>query len=294
MTCYFLYMQVSYKQLPINSSDYPPALKNIPDAPDYLYVKGNLEGSIFNNCLGVVGTRKMTHYGDKVLHYIISGLSCDITIVSGFMYGVDTLAHQMALACNLRTIAVLPGGINNIVPRTNHELYNNIVQHNGLIISEYSGDIEPKKWSFPKRNRLIAGISAVLLVIEATDNSGSLITAKYSHKYTRPVYAIPGNIFNVYSQGTNKLIKTGAVLLVDPSEINDYFHTSFTSEKAMQPQNPINSLQSKILQLIKSQPTHIDEIALLLKISYSELYVLLAEMQMAGLIYNAEGLYYAC
>jgi DNA processing protein len=196
----------------IQSQDYPCLLKEIRDPPTRLYYKGNFCTDIFSNCVSVVGSRNMSEYGRRVIDHIFSTLDKSITIVSGFMTGVDAEAHKKAIKYGLKTIAVLPCGIDCIHPSNQTNLYNEILCTNGLILSEYPHDIKPEIWTYPRRDRIVAGLSKLTLVIEAASNSGSLITARLSNLYNRPVFVVPGSIFNPLSKGiieiTNEFAKT--------------------------------------------------------------------------------------
>ncbi len=199
--------------------------------------KDNIEKDIFENCLAVVGSRKLTSYGEEVIERIVSQLTMNgITIVSGFMYGGDAAAHQAAIRVGGRTIAVMPCGIDLIHPAYQQELYQDILKNNGLIISEYEGKMKPVLWTYPQRNRIIAGLSKAVLVIEAGEKSGSLITANYAKKFKRKIFAVPGPITGSLSRGTNLLIKQGAKMVLEAKDILKYFNNfqktkSFESSK---------------------------------------------------------------
>ena len=203
----------------IQDNNYPELLKEIHNPPAILYIRGNLE---LNDklSLGIVGTRNISPYGRQITPLITASLiKAKLTIISGLANGIDTLAHETAIKNNGRTIAVLGAGVdkNSIYPRINKYLAEKIIQ-NGALISEYPIYTQPSRQSFPQRNRIISGLSLGVLVIEAQERSGALITARNALEQNREVFAIPGHILSPNSIGPNKLIKMGAKLV---SETND-------------------------------------------------------------------------
>ncbi len=210
----------------INQIEYiEPKLKGLLDIPKKLYIAGDIK-EIDQICVSIVGSRKITDYGRQVTSYIVKTLSSyEVTIVSGLMYGVDIAAHRLAISNGLRTIGILGYGLNHL----NHFGYSREVvskiflEKRGAIISEFDHDDPPAKWTFPQRNRIIAALADVVIVVEADENSGSLITAGLAAEIGREVFAVPGSIFSRRSRGTNKLIKEGACLLSHPEEIVEFF-----------------------------------------------------------------------
>jgi len=184
------------------------------------------EPSIFENCLAVVGSRKLTSYGKQVMERLVGEIAlAGITIVSGFMYGGDAIAHEAVVKAGGRTIAVMPCGINKIHPEYQEDLYNEILENNGLIISEYEGDIGPALWTYPQRNRIVAGLSKALLVVEAGEKSGCLITANCAKKFDRKIFAVPGPITSSVSKGSNVLIKEGAEMVLSAKDVLEYYRS---------------------------------------------------------------------
>lgn len=177
----------------ISDNKYPKLLKEIgKDAPKKLYYKGKWDEKIFKNCLAVVGSRMMTAYGKRVVEQIVTEVAAaGLTIVSGFMYGVDAASHQAALKAGGRTIAIMPCGIDLIHPQYQQDLYVEILNNQGLIISEYEGTFLPVNWTYPRRNRIIAAMSQAVLIVEAGEKSGSLITANFAKKFGGRVFAVP-------------------------------------------------------------------------------------------------------
>lgn len=207
------------KIININEREYPQALKEIYDPPISLYVKGNIE-KLNNKNIGIVGCRECTTYGKKSAEYFSYNLSKqNINIVSGLAKGIDSYAHLGSLN-NGNTIAVLGNGLDIIYPKENLELANEIIKRGGTIISEYPCGTKPEKMKFPARNRIISGISSGIIVIEAKEKSGTLITVDFALEQGRDVFVVPGNINSINSVGTNDLIKQGARLVTTYEDIS--------------------------------------------------------------------------
>ena len=206
------------KIININEREYPQALKEIYDPPISLYVKGNIE-KLNNKNIGIVGCRECTTYGKKSAEYFSYNLSKqNINIVSGLAKGIDSYAHLGSLNTG-NTIAVLGNGLDMIYPKENLELANEIIKRGGTIISEYPCGTKPDKMKFPARNRIISGISSGIIVIEAKEKSGTLITVDFALEQGRDVFVVPGNINSINSVGTNDLIKQGAMLITTYEEV---------------------------------------------------------------------------
>ena len=293
---------VFYKDDP----EYPELLKKTKGAPKQLYYKGNYDKEIFENCLAVVGSRRLTSYGQRIAQDLVEELAmAGLTIVSGFMYGGDAAAHSAALKGGGRTIAVMPCGIERIHPEYQKNLYDEILKNNGLIISEYQGDRMPALWTYPQRNRIVAGLSQAVLVLEAGPKSGSLITASYAKKFKRKIFAVPGPIISSMSKGTNLLIKEGAEIVLSAKDVLGYYHSfseissrftprgSDASQKFRKTRSYDSSSQEKqILELLEREPLGIDELSRQLEISVSELGTKLSLMQIQGLISQQGNKYY--
>lgn len=240
-------------------------LAQISDPPEVLYCRGNIE--LLNTpCLGVVGTRKLTPYGKEAAEYITQQISHGgFTVVSGLAYGVDAVAHRSALDAGGKTIAVLGTGTDDksIYPKENLRLAADILDGGGLIISEYPDGTGGQLWSFPRRNRIISGLSRGVIIIEADKSSGALITAKCALDQNRDVFAVPGNIFSPRSVGPNMLIQNGAKLVLTPQDILEEYQLlnlnfPLSTSHLSTGRGPV---EEKILAILKSNgPTHIDEI----------------------------------
>ena len=207
------------KIININEREYPQALKKIYEPPISLYVKGNIE-KLNNKNIGIVGCRECTTYGKKSAEYFSYNLSKqNINIVSGLAKGIDSYAHLGSLNTG-NTIAVLGNGLDMIYPKENLELANEIIKRGGTIISEYPCGTKPDKMKFPARNRIISGISSGIIVIEAKEKSGTLITVDFALEQGKDVFVVPGNINSINSVGTNDLIKQGARLVTTYEDIS--------------------------------------------------------------------------
>ena len=240
-------------QIKLGGENYPKLLAHIADPPKQLYCRGNLE-LLNSECIGVVGTRKLTPYGKEAAQYLTRGLAtAGFTIVSGLAMGIDAIAHQTALDNEGKTIAVLGGGISDkdIGPKVNFALAKNILKNKGLLTSEHPDNSKIVKASFAVRNRIISGLSKGVVIIEADRDSGSLITAKCALDQNRDVFAVPGSIFSQKSTGSNELIKSGAKLVTSVSDIIDeygYNLNLFNKERNISTKNPVQKNILAILQ----------------------------------------------
>ena len=212
----------------IYDKKYPKILKEIYDPPSTLYLKGNSD--ILNNTnIGIIGCRDASNYGTKAAKYFAYNLAKEkINIVSGLAKGIDSSAHIGALATKGNTIAVVGTGLDMVYPNENKELEKEIIRKNGTIISEYPLGTKPEKNNFPARNRIISGLSKALIVVEAKEKSGTLITVDYALEQGREVFAVPGNINSINSVGTNNLINQGAIPICNYTDVlNSVNHSWF-------------------------------------------------------------------
>jgi DNA processing protein len=286
--------------LDLNSSEYPQQLKNISKPPEKLYIKGNFSSEIFKTCLSVVGSRKMSPYGRRVTGKFVRNLAdSGLTIVSGFMYGIDSEAHKSALSVGGKTIAVMPCGIDTICPSHQEALYRKILHSGGLIISEYPGKTPAKKWTFPQRNRIVAGLSQALFVVEAGEGSGTLITAKHAREEGREIYVPPGNLFSENFEGVSQLLKEGAKVACSPLEIKQYYLDNLGKKLQdssvaflMKKEHNLDSIEEQILSALKVAPLSSDELFFHLCISFSVLLSKLTSLSLRGLISEEGGRYY--
>ncbi len=206
----------------LSPGQFPSALREIPEPPDELWIRGALPDENENTFLAVVGSRKYSRYGRDVCEKLISGLrGYPVVIVSGLALGIDGIAHRAALDAGLKTIAIPGSGLDPsvIYPRMHSSLAEEIVESGGALISEFPPDFRATDWSFPKRNRLMAGFSKAVLIVEAEEKSGTLITARMALDYNRDVLAVPGDIFSPNASGANRLIRQGATPITGSEEL---------------------------------------------------------------------------
>lgn len=272
--------------------NYPRLLKEIYSPPLVLYYKGKLTPEEYP--LAVVGTRKTSSYGRQITEEIVRPLAvAKITIISGLALGIDTLAHQAALSASGRTIAVLGSGLGLIYPRTNQKLAEKIIESGGLIFSEFPPDYPPLKNNFPRRNRIISGLSLGTLIIEAPIKSGALITARYSLEQNREVFAVPGPIYAENATGTNNLIKMGAKAVTEYTDILEALNLEM-AEKYLENKkiSPETKEEKIILEILALESLHIDKIIEHSKIEPSVATSTLTIMEMKGLVKNLGGMQY--
>jgi len=286
-------------KIKIKDDRYPQRLKSIKNPPEELYHKGNFDQDIFNKCLAVVGSRKMTKYGKKICTKLVSEVaSRGITIVSGFMYGIDATAHKAAVEAGGRTIAVMPCGIEKIHPSYQVDLYKKIIKKNGLILSEMSGKKSPAKWTYPKRNRIVAGLSQATLVVQAAEESGSLITAGFAKEFKRKIFSVPGPLNSKVSIGTAKLIKDGADIVTSGKDILKFFqpkqsNMTFKQEdgKAAQYEN-LSEKEKIVVESLQVEALEVDDIAQKIDSPANKTGTILSKMQLKGIIEKEGNKYY--
>jgi len=283
------------KVIDIESQEYPRLLKKIKHPPKQLYYKGNWDSGIFKNCLAVVGSRRMTTYGKRAAEQLVIEIAAaGITIVSGFMYGIDAVSHRAALTAGGRTIAVMPCGINIIHPAYQEKLYSDILENNGLIVSEFEGDFPPDVWTYPKRNRIVAGLSNATLIIEAGAKSGSLITANYAKEYERKLFAVPGPITSSNSAGIIQLLKDGALIASKARDVLEHYDLENINLVADRNSSNLGELEKKILSQLNQEPLEIDMLARMFEMSSSKISATLSLMQLQGIISKKGNKYYNC
>lgn len=278
-------------QVTTKDKDYPKILKKIKNPPPVLFFRGNLDQELFKKSLAIVGTRRMTHYGKMVIEKFIPFLvKEEVTIISGFMYGVDSEVHRKTLEFSGKTIAVLGNGLNIIYPPENQKLYEEILKNNGVIISQYEPNFKPKLWTFPQRNRIVAGLSSLgVLIIEAGEKSGALITANFAQKQGKKVFAVPGPITSSVSKGTNLLIKTHrAKMVIIPEDILQ----KTPQNLSLFSKSELSYLEKVIYQLLENEPLNPDEIALITKKNITEINRSLSLMCLRGIVSEFAGKYY--
>lgn len=283
---------------------YPERLKQIFDSPTALFYRGNL--SILNekNVIGVVGSRNPTFYGKEMTRLLVGGVAKDIVIVSGLAYGIDAAAHKAAIEAGGKTIGVLGCGINICYPKDNYILYDEMCKTQ-LVLTEFPPDTKPLGFNFPLRNRIISGLSKGILVIEARERSGTLITADAALDQGRDIYAVPGRTTDALSKGTNKLIRNGALLVTSPEELLEDVlgdeYLEYKSPKVKSPKeniksehyNNINPQEETILSVLSIDPQYIDDIIIKTHVSVSDAISILLSLKNKGLVEEVLQGYYA-
>nr|WP_243240328.1 DNA-processing protein DprA [Clostridium cibarium] len=270
-----------------DDEDYPEGLKTIKYAPYGLFYKGNKE-ILKNRIVAIVGSRACTSYGIEVTKLLTKELnSYNITIISGGAKGVDSVAHRTVLNEKGKTIVVLGSGIDVVYPAQNRFLFKEVA-NDGLILSEFIPGTKPLSYNFPRRNRIISALSELVIVVEASDRSGSLITAGYAIEQGRNVMAVPGSIFFKGSSGCNKLIRDGAQIFCSMEDLHTLLDLRSKESKAID-----SPVKKKILSLISEEPIHIDEIVNRSVIDREALFNVLFDMQIKNEIISLPGNYYA-
>ncbi len=269
----------------LNDPTYPLLLRKVPDAPPILYVRGTLTEAD-ERSLSIVGTRKASPYGrDSAYHFGRKLAEQGVTIISGLAQGIDTAAHRGALDAGGRTIAVLGCGIDRIYPTSNSKLANEIIQQ-GAIISEFPIGVAPEARNFPRRNRIVSGLALGVLVAEAPEKSGSLITASAAAEQGREVFAVPGNIFNPSSAGANRLIQDGAKLVMHVNDILDELNMAHQAEHVRviaERIAPANDNEHRLLDLLSADPIHVDDLVRLSGIQIATVSSTLTILELKGL-----------
>ncbi len=287
--------KLAIKILYWKEKDYPEVLRKIPYKPPFLYLKGKLpEG----RPLAVIGTRKPSPYGKEVVErFIPRFIKAGLITVSGLARGIDTLVHALTLKEGGATVAVLGTGLDVIYPPENHKLAEKIVEAGSALISEFSLGTKPRKENFPRRNRLISGLSEAVLIVEAGERSGTMITAKWAQDQGKDVFVVPGNIFSEYSKGTNFLLKNGAIPVTCPEDV--LYHLGI-SEEIAERQRPLLNLQEhplsmeerKILEILRAYPLHLEEIINQVDLELPSLLALLTDLELKGLIKSLPGKFF--
>ncbi len=277
----------------IGPEEFPGLLNKIDDPPKVLYIRGTLppKETLF---LCFVGSRKAGEYGRKVSSKIIEGLNgYPVAIVSGLALGIDSFCHRAALDCGVPTVAIPGSGLDRkvIYPRSHQSLAEEIVRSGGALLSEFPPDFKATKWSFPQRNRIMAGISHGVLVIEAELRSGSLITARLGLEYNREVCAVPGSIFSSGSSGVNHLIQQGAYPVTSAKDICELFDLKKKEKTEKSFNRNLSDTEKKILELVSS-PLKKNELIERSEMPASKVNIAISSLQLKGLISETEGVIY--
>ncbi len=275
-----------------NDPSYPERLRHISQSHYVLYLKGSLrEEDIWG--VGVVGTRRYTSYGRQVTEAISRILAeSGVTIISGLARGIDGIAHRQALEAGGRTLAVLGSGLDQIYPPEHRDLADRISQQ-GALISDYPPGTPPDGCNFPPRNRIISGLSRVILVMEAGSKSGALITANYAAEQGKDVFAVPGKITSPTSKGSNLLIKQGAHPLLEAQDVLDLLNMELVEkQQVIRRSLPINPREALLYNAVGDEPLHVDELSARTKLPIEEVTATLALMELKGMVRKTFGMKY--
>lgn len=284
---------MSYEIKVLPEENWPPLLIETPKPPEKLYYVGSIP-DYSHKFLCVVGSRKYSSYGRDAVEYLIKGLKgYPVTIVSGLAIGMDALAHNAALKFGLTTIAVPGSGIDLEVmhPKTNHPLAKQIVENGGTILSEYEPKFKATLWSFPQRNRIMAGMSHATLLIEAGEKSGTLITAKLASDYNRELLCVPGPIFSSTSEGTNMFARLGATIVRSAEDVLEALgiKANYTSSQSKKMDYSGCSPQELKIIGVLIEPRSRDEIIQLSRLPAHEVQMILTVLELKDLIKEEMG-----
>ncbi len=274
--------------------DFPSALMEIPQPPTELYVRGALPDPTQFYYLAVVGSRKYTAYGREATERIISGLAgYPICIVSGLAMGIDGIAHRSALDAGLPTVAVPGSGLDPsvIYPRVHANLAREILENGGALLSEYEPMLRAAPWTFPQRNRIMAGLCQGVLIIEAEEKSGTLITARLALDYNRNVFVIPGSIFSATSKGTNKLIKQGATPITSADELLEEIGLKdlqqFNEQKTLD--LTLYSSDEQVILLALNEPCSREDLCATVELTPAQTFSTITILEIKGVIHEKMG-----
>lgn len=276
--------------------EYPQRLKDCVDSPLFLFVKGNTDLNS-QRVLAVIGTRNATQYGREFCYSLgqaLMGTNC--LIVSGLAFGIDTYAHKEALNNQLPTAAILGHGLKTISPPRNRSLAKEILDEGGALITEHFSDEPPNPENFPKRNRIVAGMCDGLIIVESGNRGGAMITAELAWGYDREIYAVPGRITDIYSQGCNKLISTNKAMSVESAEkLVEYLGWNQQSNKNTRPfalEQNLSEQEIRIYNQMRSGEKHIDTLFAESGIGLSELSMILLDLEFKGIVISLPGKVY--
>ncbi|PID85408.1 MAG: DNA-protecting protein DprA [Chloroflexi bacterium] len=273
--------------------EYPSYLKETPTPPPLIYVAGELL-EVDQFAVAVVGTRRLTSYGRQVTKDLVTGLvHSGVTVVSGLARGIDAVAHQTAVSLDGRTIGVLGSGLDCIYPAEHRSLAKEITRGKGALISEYALGVRPEAKNFPPRNRIISGMSLGVIVVEAGERSGALITTNFALEQDRDVFAVPGNINSPVSKGPNQLIQQGAKLVTSVDDVLEELNLHMVAEKtAVQLALPESNEEVALYAHLSAQPVHIDELSRAAGLPSHEVSSTLTLMELKGMVQQVGGMNY--
>ena len=280
------------KVLTWDDPEYPDRLRQITQSPFVLYIKGEIDTDDIWS-VAIIGTRRYSAYGQQVAENLSHTLAQNgITIISGLARGIDGIAHKAALAAGGRTIAVLGSGLDKLYPPEHRDLAN-LISKQGALISDYPLGTPPDGSNFPPRNRIISGLSKCIIVIEAGEKSGALITATYAAEQGKEVFSVPGKITSPMSKGANLLIKQGAHPLLDPQDVLDMLNmTLVVEQRVVRKGLPGDPREAVLYQTVGDEPLHVDEISSLVDMPIEEVTSTLALMELKGMVRKTFGMKY--
>lgn len=267
---------------------YPPLLAELHDPPARLYLRGGPAEILARPSVAIVGARSCSPYGAQVARELARELAgAGVVVVSGLARGVDGEAHRGALAAGGMTVAVLGCGIDRDYPRAHADLARRVSEH-GLVVSEYPPGIEPSPWRFPARNRIVAGLAGATVVVEARRRSGALITADFALELGRDVFAVPGEITSALSEGTNDLIRQGAIPLLTAADV---FEAMGIEPEPPGPPASLSAEADAVWGVLQDGALTLDEISRKTGVGAAEVAVALTELELAGLVAGTDGVY---
>lgn len=288
---YRLIQKHNVKLIKYTDPSYPDSLKNISDPPFLIYLRGELKKED-EKAVALVGTRRATAYGKIAAKKLARELArAGLTIVSGMARGIDTCAHEGALEEGGRTIAVLGCGVDIVYPPENNSLMKEIIDH-GAVISEFSLGTKPFARNFPRRNRIISGLSRGVVVVEAPLKSGALITADFALEQGKEVFAVPGIITSPYSKGTNRLLKEGAKVVEDAADVLEEIGVSFSDIKISSFDNQLSFEEKIVLDELTAKPSHIDELIKKTGLPVGKIADILIKLQLKGMVKELPGKFF--
>jgi len=275
----------------LSDPKYPATLKAIADPPLIIYFLGEPEKALVGINLAVVGTRKPTTYGVQMCRKLLAPL-CEkgVSIISGLAMGIDTIAHQTALAAGSKTLAVLASGLEQVYPPMNKILADRIVQ-NGALISEYEPGSKLERWNFPDRNRIISALAKAVFIVEGAKDSGAMLTARYAKEQNKPLFALPGNISNRNAEGPNLLIRNGANLISSPSDLMKDLGLADEQQQQLEIMPVLSAEEQVIFDLLATEQREIsfDEFMLKTGFGFGKLSSILLSLELKGLIAKSSG-----
>lgn len=274
----------------LGEASYPESLAEIHDPPYGLFFKGTLPGTRL--CISVVGARKATTYGLEAAHCLAEGLAAEgVCVVSGAAFGIDSAAHAGALAADGHTCAVLGCGVDVVYPRRNTGLFARIAE-TGCIVSEYAPGTEPRNYQFPARNRIIAGMAAATIVVEASERSGALLTADFALAEDREVFAVPGQIFSSNSAGTHGLLRAGAAIATSAADVLSELGIDLLLPEAVKPASTGREMatgEKSLLDALEGGPCDVEELCNRAAMSAAAAGAALSSLEIRGLVKRGAG-----